>query len=127
MRVSANWRAAAPTRLGRLAKLELLEHARFGLFSIPDLTGFVDLLAGQAEVRSSWNVVPIRNVFRPASPFTNLTTLLRGVVFVSQPDLGAGLDLERLPLRATSLIRPYPSTGARVGKSWTRYLAASKA
>ena len=64
---------------------------------------FVDLLSGQADVRCRvlvpvWNMLVVRSCL-------DFTTFLRSVAFVGQTDFGAGLDLQRLPLCASSYLR----------------------
>jgi hypothetical protein len=64
------------------------------LFGITDLAGFVDVLAGEAEIGGCGPHVLIWNM-RRVSPLTrNFSPFLRRVVFVGQPALGQGLDFE---------------------------------
>ena len=67
---------------------------------IAEPAGVVDLVAAKAQVGGGGrgNVV-VSNV-APLTPMTgHLPPLLRGVVFLGQPHLGAGLDQQRVALR----------------------------
>ena len=59
---------------------------RLDFLRVPDLSRFVDLLAGEAEVSGGRErkVVPVQNDFRPSSLLPNLGPLLRRVVLLRQ-------------------------------------------
>ncbi|GLI93595.1 hypothetical protein [Methylocystis echinoides] len=92
----------AQCRLGRLLPLTELfiqrapNHAGVRLFSVADRAGLVDFFVREANIWRAW-----RFFCGSATPFVraaNLSPLLRRVVFVSQPPLGEGLDLQRVRL-----------------------------
>ena len=64
------------------------------LFGIPKLAGFVDLLAGKADIASGGQrkTVLLGNGFGSAIG-RNLTPLLRGIILIRKAALGSGLDL----------------------------------
>ena len=64
---------------------------RLDFLRVPDLSRFVDLLAGEAEVNNRWSIVPLWNVAHPiaAGPL-NLAPFLRGVVLIREPPLPLG-------------------------------------
>ena len=72
------------------------------LFGISDLPRFVNVLAGEADVRcgSGANIVLFGNDVGSHRTGGNLTTLLRGVVFIRKTALRLCLDLQRIGLSA---------------------------
>ncbi|MEH2482030.1 hypothetical protein V1282_005387 [Nitrobacteraceae bacterium AZCC 2146] len=78
------------------------DDARVAGFGVTDCAGFVDLLAGQADVGSGGgtNLVPLENEVCARSRLSYLTARLRGVVFVGRTALRERFDFERVRLRA---------------------------
>ena len=75
--------------------------ARIGGFGVAELAGLVDLVAAQSEIgRGGFNVAVSNLEISPAAVASHLAPRLRGIVFVGQATLGAGLDLQRMGLRA---------------------------
>jgi hypothetical protein len=64
---------------------------------IADLTGFVDLLAGEVEVGDSWFIVPVWNIYR-LSNIGDFIALLRRIVFVRESPFGPAFDQQRVGL-----------------------------
>ena len=84
---------------GELLVQRTADNAGVGSFCVADLPGFVDSLAGQAEVGSGCRRkrVLIGNAFLRAIMGANdLPPLLRGVVLVREPPLGLRLDVQRV-------------------------------
>lgn len=80
----------------RPAGQHALDRAGIELLGVPDLAGLVDLLPGQTEIGSGRdNLVPFWNEVRPRSGPPDLLVRLRGVKFIREPHLRAGLDQER--------------------------------
>jgi hypothetical protein len=72
--------------------------AGVGLFAITQQARFVDVLGGKAKsVGCGLESILARNTFRTARG--DLSLLLRGVIFIGEPALGPGLDLQRIGLR----------------------------
>lgn len=87
--------------------------SKLGFLSVLDDPSLVDVLAGQADVSSGSFAVPVRNgnMLAIVGP-DDLTSFLRGVVFVSQAPLSARLDVQRISLGAISLaVRGYRCAG----------------
>jgi hypothetical protein len=80
--------------------------AGVALFGVSDGPGFVDFLAGKADVSSS-GIVLLRNngvlIATLTAGLLHLTPRLCGVVFVGKAAFGAGLDLQRGGAAASSL------------------------
>lgn len=74
------------------------------MIPLPDGARLVDLLAGEAEVGDGRSIVPVGNIAHPIpAGVLDLPPLLCRVVFVREPDLGAGLDCQSLALRDSAL------------------------
>lgn len=73
-------------------------------FRVPNTTGVMDLLAGDAEVSNSRRIiVPLwNNGFPIAADRLDLAALLGGIIFVGKAALGFGLYFECMALCAIS-------------------------
>jgi hypothetical protein len=71
--------------------------------SIADLAGFEDISRRQANISWRRNLFLIRNKVCPLALLRHFAAILRSVIFLSKPHLGAGFDDQRIGLGAIDL------------------------
>ena len=68
------------------------------LFSVADLAGFVNVLAGQADLGGGRLIIPVWNIYRLTNG-GNLAARLCRVILIGNAAVGEGFDLKRIRLR----------------------------